>query len=74
MDFFGGVRPSPGAFRRRFNPSVMMMVMMLALMPLLVDFFPVAMGVNHRQDKENKPAHQQHNDDWLIPPEVADKL
>ena len=57
----------------RFNPSVMM-VMMLAPVPMLVDFFPVAMGVNHRQDKENKPADQQHDDDGLIPPEVADKL
>ena len=51
-----------------------MMVVMLAPMPLPVDFFAVAMGVNHRQDKEDKPADQQHNDDGLIPPEVADKL
>jgi hypothetical protein len=50
------------------------MMMMFASMPMLMDFFAVAMGVNHRQDKNNESAHRQHNDDGLIPPDLADEL
>jgi hypothetical protein len=35
--------------RRRFDPS-----MMFDPMPLLVSFFAVTMGVNHRKDKDNQ--------------------
>ena len=48
--------------------------MLFGLMPLLVDFLAVPMGVNHRQDEDNNPANQQHHDDGLIPPDLADEL
>jgi hypothetical protein len=51
-----------------------MVMMVFAPMPLLVDFFAVAMGVNHRQDEDNNPARQQHNHYGLMPPDLADEL
>jgi len=57
----------------RFNPS-MMVVIVLGAMPLLMDFFAVAMGIDHREDEDNESTDQQHNDDGLIPPDFADEL
>jgi hypothetical protein len=54
---------------RAFDPS-----MMLGSVPLLLDFFAVAVGVNHGKDKEHKPADHQHNEDGLMLPDVADEL
>ena len=44
------------------------------LVPFLMDFFAVPMGVNHRQHKNNEPARQQNYQDRFIPPDFADKL
>lgn len=49
-------------------------MMLFEMMPLLVGFFTVAVGVNHGQDKDNNPPDQQHNDDGLIPPDLANEL
>ena len=52
-----------------FHPS-----MKFGSIPLFLSFFAVAMSVNHRKDKYNKSADQQHNEDGLIPPDFAEKL
>ncbi|MDD5139448.1 MAG: hypothetical protein PHY43_04200 [Verrucomicrobiales bacterium] len=49
-------------------------VIMSAPMPLLVFFFAVAMGVNHRQGKNNQTANSQDDDNWLILPYLANKF
>jgi len=55
--------------RRRFNPS-----MMFDPMPLLVSFFTVTMGVNHRKDKDNQAANHEDDDDRFILPYITDKF
>jgi hypothetical protein len=55
--------------RRRFDPS-----MMFDPMPLLVSFFAVTMGVNHRKDKDNQATNHQDDDDRFILPYIADKF
>ena len=54
---------------RRFGPS-----MMFGPMPLLVSFFAVTMGVNHRKDKDNQAANHEDDDDRFILPYIADKF
>jgi hypothetical protein len=53
----------------RFAPS-----MMFAPVPLLLNFFAVAMRVNHGKDENDQPARQQDNEDGFILPDFADKF
>jgi hypothetical protein len=48
--------------------------MMFAPLPLLLDFFPVAMRVNHGKNENDQPARQQDDEDGFILPDFADKL
>lgn len=48
--------------------------MLFGLMPLLLIFFAVTMGVNDGKDKNNQPANQQNNEKRVILADVADKL
>ena len=43
-------------------------------MPLRVFFLTVAMGVNHRQDKNNQKANQQDDDNRLMLPNIANEF
>jgi hypothetical protein len=48
--------------------------MMFGPMPLLVSFFAVTMGVNHRKDKDNQATNHEDDDDRFILPYIADKF
>jgi hypothetical protein len=36
-----------------------------------LDFFAMTMGVNHQQQKDNQPRHEQNNDAWFFSPKVG---
>ena len=51
----------------------MVMVDMLDVVPALLRFFPVPMGVNDQQGEHDDSTDQQHNDDWPVLPNVGEK-
>jgi len=55
--------------RRDFNRS-----MIFVLGPFLVSFFAVTMGVYHAKDKNDQPAHQQHDEHWFVAPDRFDEF
>ena len=61
------IRP-PGYVPLRITASVM-----FGPVPLLVFFFAMTMGVNHRQAQNNQAANREDNDDGFILPDFADK-
>lgn len=48
--------------------------MIFMLRPLLVSFFAVAMRVNDGKEKNNQPAHQQHDEHWFVAPDRFDEF
>ena len=51
----------------------MVMMMMADTMPFLVLFFAMAMGVNHRQEKNDQTPDHKNDNNRLILPDLAYK-
>jgi hypothetical protein len=67
LPLFGRLR-SP-CERAAIHPSVL-----LGAVPFFVNFFAMTMGVNHGEDENNQPGHQQNDKDGLILPDFTDEF
>jgi hypothetical protein len=59
---------------RGFKLSRVAPLVMFVPMPLLMNFFAVAMGINHQKKKNNQAGNNQDDDNRLIPPYLANKF